>query len=133
MPMEQAELLGMGHLEPVEKQALHDRKNGCVGADGQRQRDCRHRCESPALAQDAQGIAHVLDDAFDEREALFGVVLFANGFHRTEFQHCLAARFGWCHARAEVLFGLAGNVLFHFLQKPLVVALARCQVAQAGE
>src|SRR5580700_2608289 len=132
-PMEQAELLGMGHVEPVEKQALHDRKNGCVGSYCQRQRDCRNRCKTPALAQDAHGITHVLDDALDEGQALLGMVLLANRFNRTESQYCLATRFSWFHPGSEVLLRLAAKVLFHLLHKPVVVALARRQVAKAGD
>ena len=123
----------MGHVEPVEKQALNDRKNGGVGAYRERQRDCRNRCEAPALAEDACGITHVLDDALNEGQALLGMVLFANCFHRTEFQYCLAARFSWCHPGSKVLFSLARKMLFHLLQKPLVAALVRRQVANASE
>jgi hypothetical protein len=39
----------MGHEEAVEKQALHDRKNGGVGAYCQRQRDCCNRREAQLL------------------------------------------------------------------------------------
>src|SRR5271170_5474296 len=51
---------GIGHRKRAQQNAVHQRKDGRVGADAERQRDDRHDGEPGRLAQLAQGIAQVL-------------------------------------------------------------------------
>jgi hypothetical protein len=61
------------------------------------------------------------------------VVLLVECFYGTKFQYRLAACFGERHSRAEVFFGLPGKMIFDFLEKLLLVTLAREQVAKPNE
>ena len=53
-------LLSMNR-ERLEQDSVRDAEHRRVGADGERERQHRHRREAGALAQGAQGVAEVLD------------------------------------------------------------------------
>ena len=55
---------GIGHRQRAQQDAVHQRKDGGVSADAQRQRNDCHYGEPRRLAQLAQGIAHVLKKGF---------------------------------------------------------------------
>ena len=58
-PAEEAQLPGMGNVEPVVQHLLGDGKDRGVGADGQGQRARRDGREARALSQEAEAVANV--------------------------------------------------------------------------
>ncbi len=112
--------LRIGYRQILQHQCIHQREDGCIRADTQRQSQNGNHAEPRRLAQRAQRIAAVLQNGLDQREPLFSVVVLANCRCRPELQHRLPPRLGRRHAGADVRFGLQRQMLFHLLaQAPL--------------
>ncbi len=62
--------LGIAHWKVLQQHRIHQRKDGGVGADAQRQSEQRGSGETRSLAQFSQRVAHILEDCHSRRSQL---------------------------------------------------------------
>jgi hypothetical protein len=60
------EILWLLERQWIEDYHFHYAEDGSGGADAERQRRDGHRCEAQASARRSQGVAQILDEAFNE-------------------------------------------------------------------
>src|SRR5262245_49698949 len=86
--------LRLRQIQRVQYQRIHDAKHHGVGANRQGQRrDGGHR-ESGRLAQEAQAVAHIMDESFDKVAAQRLVTFLPEPFKAAELDARATFRFG---------------------------------------
>jgi hypothetical protein len=63
------QLLGMGIRKGVKKHTVDNGKDGCIRADAERQRQHGAQGKPRGAAQSPAGVAHVLQNAFQQTDA----------------------------------------------------------------
>ena len=107
----------------MQQRGVHHAVDCGGGSHSERHGGDRDEREAGRPAQHPRGVLQIEKQILDERQALLGVMVFADGFGCAELEHGLAARLGRSHAGAQILFGLEGEVFGElFLQAPVGAA-----------
>src|SRR5215472_17155572 len=103
------------------------------GPDAQRHRGNRDERKSRRSQKHANRVTQIEEQILEKREALFGVIAFADCLRRAEFERGMATRFGSGHAGADIVRGLLSEMFGElFLQAP-VRAPSSCEVKKTNQ
>ena len=92
-PRRNDQAVGLGHVEPAQRDAVEQGEDGAGGADAERERrDGEHR-EHRAAAKHADGIAHVLEPGLQPGARLGVVDVFFQRLDPPELDHAGPPRF----------------------------------------
>jgi hypothetical protein len=117
-------LLRIFYGKGAQENDIEEAEDCSVGTNAQGERQDRHHGEDRRSQQHAKGIAAVLQDGFNNGEACFDVIAFANGLNSAEFEDGLPTGFGVGHARANVCFRQEREMLFDFLAQSAVTGIS---------
>ena len=80
------QFLGVSHREHAEDDRVDKGEDGGVGADAEGESEDGDGSEGGILAQGAQGVADVLEQRFEERDAAGVATFFFGGFEAAKFE-----------------------------------------------
>jgi hypothetical protein len=98
------------HRERSQHDAIDQREDRRVRADAHGKRQGGRDGEPWRLPQQPQGIAHILDEALEGRQAVRVTILFLHRLDRAEFEDGLPPCLARIHAGADVLSRLEVEV-----------------------
>ena len=114
-----------------QQHAVDDGKNRGIRSDPERQRAHRHSGESWILAQHAQGIAQILNQVFEHRNATAVPVTLLGLLDAAELYESLPTSLRGRHAGLEIVLDVHLQVTFNLLRQLPVASLLVEQADQA--
>ena len=107
--------IGFSKCQRPQNHALHDRKDGRVGADAQRKREQRDHGEGRPLSQAPRGESKILRKRLEPDDDIGVTGLFADGCPAAEPHERIAAGFVPGHPRRDVVADPGVDVELQFL------------------
>jgi hypothetical protein len=127
------EILGLGEWQRAKKNVIDETEDGGVGADAERESQGGDEGERGRLAEDAKGIAQVLEKSFEERERALVADAFLGLLEATKLEEGLTTGFVGRKAAADIVVAVELEVGGEFGVEFPFEAGATEKVAEASD